>query len=104
MFEVAIRKQPFQVTEPIGMVTQKFAINFDGCRHASGRQRAYCQCPFHKDEHCRRYVFVHHYASPRDAAAWLLAWAFAEPRSVNKGSHYEQVPPQAAIDAAFALL
>ena len=67
-------------------------VNFDRCTHASGNQRAFIDCPWHRGEHCRRYVFCCNFASHLDAAAWLAAWAFCLPRAACKADHYKQEP------------
>ena len=72
------------------------SIYFDRCTHASGMQRAFCSCPHHRPEKCRRYVFVHNFETRNHAAAWLLAWATQEPRLASKADRYASEP-----DAAF---
>ena len=67
-------------------------INFDRCTHASGMQRAFVSCPHHKDESCRRYVFVHNFETRVHAAAWLVAWALQEPVAATKLAHYASEP------------
>jgi hypothetical protein len=80
----------------------EFTVSFDRCTHASGRQRAFVNCPWHPDEACRRYVFVHNFASARQAAAWLTAWALFEPRPGTKAEHYAVEPREEAIAAIMA--
>ena len=95
-----IRRQPLRYTRPDGLGV--FSVYFDGCVHATGRQRAFVDCPWHQGEHCRRYVFVHHFSGPLEAAAWLTAWAFVQPRPGDKAAHYLAEPGQVAIQAIVA--
>jgi hypothetical protein len=61
-----------------------FTVNFDRCTHASGNQRAFIDCPWHRGEHCRRYAFCCHFASHLGAAAC-------------KADHYKQEPLDVAV-------
>lgn len=76
-------------------------VNYDRCTHASGRQRAFIQCPHHVSARCRRYVFCHHFASARDAAAWLFAWATQEPVAPDKVRHLQTEPGEELVSSIF---
>jgi len=86
-----IQVRPIHCISPSGV---HVSVHFDRCTHASGMQRAFVACPHHSAERCRRYVFLHNYASSAHAAAWLLAWAAQEPIPVDKAAHLLAEPEE----------
>lgn len=91
---VAVR-QPVKFPRPDSDAV--FTVNYDRCTRVSGNQRAFADCPFHRDERCRRYVFTCHFEPHKHAAAWLCAWAFALPRASCKAAHYGQEPSEEQV-------
>ena len=79
-----IRKHPISVFRP--EIGKQFMVYFA----ESGR--AFVQCPFHRVENCRRYVTVKNFRSSRHAAAWLIAWTFAQPRPTSQTAHVDKDP------------
>ena len=77
-------------------------VRFDNWTHSSGMQRVYLCCPYHKDERCDKYSFVHLHESPREAAIWTLAWGFAGARAENGPKEVHLATPPSAIDLEWA--
>lgn len=75
-------------------------IYFDNFSHESGKLRAFCQCPQHRDKRCRLYLFVEHLGRS-ETVAKLLAWASMEADSVDE--HLRLRPSQSAIDCMLHL-
>ena len=75
-------------------------IYFDNFSHESGKLRAFCQCPQHRDKRCRLYLFVENLGRS-ETVAKLLAWASMEADSVEE--HLRLRPTQAQIDCMLHL-
>ena len=75
-------------------------IYFDNFSHESGKLRAFCQCPQHRDKICRLYLFVDRLGRS-ETVAKLLAWASMEAPSVEE--HLRLRPTQAQIDCMLRL-
>ena len=69
-----------------------FVVKWDFWSHSSGRRRGYVKCHTHAT--CFRYSQLNLYSSPRDCAAYLLAWAKCGPT----------VPRETHVASAFAPL
>ena len=75
-------------------------LYFDNFSHESGKLRAFCQCPQHRDKRCRLYLFVENLGRS-ETVAKLLAWASMEADSVEE--HLRLRPTQAQIDCMLHL-
>jgi hypothetical protein len=99
-------RPPVEVDGPLGKL---FRIRFDYWSHQSGNQRAYLACPYHKDDSCIMYRFVHHFephADPhRACAAWILAWAsLGADVCGTKGDHLAAKPSDDLVAEYFLLV
>ncbi|CAE7231024.1 RPT6A [Symbiodinium sp. CCMP2592] len=91
-----LRQAPVQSRVP-GLDCKIYFHNFS---HESGKLRAFCQCPYHRDKRCRLYLFVEHLGRS-ETVAKLLAWASMEAASVEE--HLRLRPTQAQIDCMLHL-
>ena len=75
-------------------------VYFDNMTHQSAQPRAFVTCARHA--RCRRYIFLHKFATRAQAVAFLLAWSQAAARFPNPDQcedHIAYQPPDAAVAA-----
>ena len=96
---------PFAARPPIEfpapwLEDKMLKVNFDFWSHSSGLQRAYLACPYHKEDRCIKYRFVHLHPSYSHCTAWMLAWAEMGGRlGCGKHDHLAAEPDAAAVQA-----
>ena len=91
-------------TFPIAFRGRPITVHFDGCSHASGKQRAFVACCNRtgptSHHRCFKYGFVHLWPDKQTAAAWLTAWAWHGTDDFNKADHAKFKPPDAEVEEA----
>ena len=73
-------------------------IHFDNWSHKSGNRRVYTTCQRH--DNCRKWRFIHDFASDDDAVSWLLAWqadVVLFTKKWDNENHREHVPSKEQI-------
>ena len=74
-------------------------VHFDGGTHASG-DRCFASCPKHQAEGCRKYEFIHKFASTEDCVLSLAAWQLGCVKFTDQETHQPYTGSESELERA----